>query len=223
MHETSGLNRLAMLAWKPGYVWGSGLMLLLALAGLFLLGGPGDVTADDNNKISFDMVVSGGAATCLPDASGHVKVEKKKGAESMEIEVTGLAPNAVFNVFVIQQPTGPFGMSWYQGDITTNPDGKGHGKFLGRFNIETFVVAPGSVPAPQVHTLPPFPDALTNPATAPVHMYHLGLWFDSPADAVAAGCSGGVTPFNGDHTAGIQVLNTNNFPALAGPLSQLGE
>jgi hypothetical protein len=27
-----------------------------------------------------------------------------------------------------------------------------------------------------------------------------------------------VTPFNGTHTAGIQVLNTANFPPLEGPL-----
>jgi hypothetical protein len=27
--------------------------------------------------------------------------------------------------------------------------------------------------------------------------------------------------FNGEHNAGIQVLNTSNFPALEGPLKQL--
>jgi hypothetical protein len=64
-------------------------------------------------------------------------------------------------------------------------------------------------------------DASENPATPPVHTYHLGLWFNSPADAVAAGCPGNVTPFNGDHTAGIQVLSTRNFPADQGPLRQL--
>jgi hypothetical protein len=52
-------------------------------------------------------------------------------------------------------------------------------------------------------------------------MYHLGLWFNSPDDGAAAGCPGGPTPFNGDHTAGIQVLNTHNFPDLEGPLSNL--
>jgi hypothetical protein len=59
------------------------------------------------------------------------------------------------------------------------------------------------------------------PATAPVHTYHLGLWFNSPADAVAAGCPGATTPFNGDHTAGVQVLNTSNFPNDQGPLRSL--
>jgi hypothetical protein len=29
------------------------------------------------------------------------------------------------------------------------------------------------------------------------------------------------TPFNGEHTAGIQVLNTANFPADHGPLRQI--
>jgi len=27
-----------------------------------------------------------------------------------------------------------------------------------------------------------------------------------------------VTPFNGEHNAGVQVLNTSEFPADAGPL-----
>jgi hypothetical protein len=44
---------------------------------------------------------------------------------------------------------------------------------------------------------------------------------DSPADAAAAGCPDTKTPFNGDHTAGIQVLSTRNFDKLQGPLRQL--
>ena len=93
--------------------------------------------------------------------------------------------------------------------------------FIGRFNIETFIVAPGSAPAPVVHNQPPFPDANTNPATGPVHEFHLGLWFNSLADADAAGCGNTVTPFNGDHNAGVQALSTRNFGDLTGPLSHL--
>ena len=52
----------------------------------------------------------------------------------------------------------------------------------------------------------------------PIHTFHLGLWFNSPQDAVKAGCLGSVTPFNGEHNAGVQVLNTSEFPADAGPL-----
>ena len=71
--------------------------------------------------------------------------------------------------------------------------------------------------APNTH---PGIDATTNPVTSPIHMYHLGVWFGDPADALAAGCPGTSTPFDGDHIAGIQVLNTNNFPAGAGPLGE---
>ncbi len=91
-------------------------------------------------------------------------------------------------------------------------------QFFGIFSSETHVLAPGSVAAPQTD---PGIDAVTNPATAPVHMYHLGMWFSDPADAAAAGCPGTSTPFDGDHVAGIQVLNTRNFPNLEGPLLQL--
>ena len=51
-------------------------------------------------------------------------------------------------------------------------------------------------------------------------MFHLGLWFNSPADA-ARPAAGNVTPFNGEHNAGIQVLSTRNFADDQGPLRQL--
>ncbi len=143
----------------------------------------------------------------------------------MDVDVEGLPPNTEFDFFVLQLPTAPFGLAWYQGDIETNRRGEGHETFRGRFNVETFIVAqpPGNQPAPVVHDQSPFPDAQTSPATEPVHTFHLGLWFASPQAAVAAGCPGATTRFNGEHDAGIQVLSTSNFPALEGPLKQLAE
>jgi hypothetical protein len=93
--------------------------------------------------------------------------------------------------------------------------------FRGRFNIQTFIVAPGVAAAPLVFNNPPLPDAAQNPATGPVQTYHLGLWFNSPTDAQNAGCPNTVTPFNGEHNAGIQVLNTSNYPDNSGPLRNL--
>jgi hypothetical protein len=169
------------------------------------------------------MVRSAAATTagCLPAARADVEVKSLGPVEKMRVRVKGLPPNTDFDFFVIQVPNAPFGLSWYQGDIETNSHGRGTGVFIGRFSVETFLVAPGSAAAPVVHNRPPFPDASSNPATAPVHTFHLGLWFNSPADAAAAGCPSTVTPFNGDHTAGIQVLSTRNFPANQGPLRQL--
>ena len=170
------------------------------------------------DKFSFDMIVSPGARACLPDAEASVTIDPKGEAEDLVIQASGLPPKTGFDFFVIQVPNAPFGLSWYQGDLETNGAGRAVQHFRGRFNIETFIVAPGVAPAPRVFNDPPFPDAAQNPATNPVQTYHLGLWFNSPADAAKAGCPNTVTPFNGEHNAGIQVLNTANFPDDFGPL-----
>ncbi len=196
------------------------MVVFLALVGLFFGGLPGAAAAGKPEKLSFDMVVSAGAATCLPNAQGHVTVRTVRANQRMHVVVEGLPPNTGFTLFVLQVPTAPFAMSWYQGDIDTDENGSGSQQFFGIFSSETFIFAPASRSAPQTH---PGVDALTNPATAPVHMYHLGLWFSDPADANAAGCPNNTTPFDGDHVAGIQVLNTSNFGTEAkdGPLGQL--
>src|SRR5262249_28259421 len=131
-----------------------------------------------------------------------------------------LPRNTDFDLFVIQDPDTPFGISWYQGDLQSGSTGNASGTFVGRFSIETFAVAPGVAPAPVVcHH--PIPDASSNPAANPVHMYHLGLWSNSPKAAQAAGCAASVTPFNGEHNAGVQALSTRNFPVLSGPLRNI--
>ncbi|MGE5128337.1 MAG: hypothetical protein ACM3IK_01800 [Sphingomonadaceae bacterium] len=170
-------------------------------------------------KLQFDMAVAGAAQACLPNAQAHVTVGNASGGnQRMDVSVDGLPPNTEFAVFVLQVPMGPFGMSWYQGDIVTDKKGRGSEEFRGIFSSELFVFAPSSRAAPANDSF----DAVTNPATAPVHTYHLGLWFSDPADAEAAGCPGTVTPFEGNHQAGIQVFNTSNFgtEAATGPLSQ---
>jgi hypothetical protein len=161
-------------------------------------------------------------ATCIPKAYARVTIEKFQENQHMHVEVAGLPANLGFDVFVIQVPAAPFGLSWYQGDISTNAKGYGVADFVGVFDNETFSVAPGKpVPAPTPHTSLPFPDASVNPVTPPVHQFHIGIWFDSPKAAQKAGCPTTVTPFNGDHTAGIQAFNTSQFGVLNGPLGQI--
>src|SRR6266566_3756421 len=82
----------------------------------------------------------------------------------------------------------PFVPAWYQGDLKTNAIGRGVLDVTGIFSDETFILNPGVPPVP-------------------VNLFHLGIWFADPADAVTAGCPGTVTPFDGDHNAGIQVLH----------------
>ena len=199
-----------------------GLALLMGLSLAAVLGSRASGQAG-GGSIHFRMVRSAAAvaAGCLPGAFADVHVTSLGPVERMNVSVSNLPPNTDFDLFVIQVPNTPFGMSWYQGDIQTNASGRGTEVFVGRFSIETFIVAPGSAPAPQVHKNTPFPDASSNPPTAPVHTYHLGLWFNSPQDAAAAGCPNAVTPFNGDHTAGIQALSTRQFGDRSGPLRRL--
>jgi len=171
--------------------------------------------------INFDMVVSKGAATCLPNAKARVEIVSNGGVEDMYIFASGLPPKTGFDFFVIQVPKAPFGLAWYQGDVETNAEGNAFQHFKGRFNIETFAFAQGPAPAPNTFPDPPFPDATVNPSTDPIQMYHLGMWFNSFKDAQNAGCPATQTPFNGEHNAGLQVLNTSNFPDAEGPLLKL--
>jgi hypothetical protein len=158
-----------------------------------------------------------------PQAHGRVKIESVGPVEIMKVKVWGLPANTNFDLFVIQAPNFPFGLSWYQGDINTNEDGVGYGEFIGRFNIETFIVAPGVAAAPSdpFHDQKRIPDAQQNPTTNPVQLYHLGLWFNNPEDVVKAGGPDIVTPFNGEHAAGVQVLNSGEFANTDGPLKRV--
>jgi hypothetical protein len=204
--------------WKRFLFVVAGCLVLASAAGALAARG-----ATSQHQIAFDMVRSSAVAGagCLQHASGRVTVTSMGPVEVMNVSVQGLPASTEFDLFVIQVPNSPFGLSWYQGDIETDAHGQGHGTFVGRFSIETFIVAPGVANAPVVHHTPPFPDASSNPATAPVHTFHLGLWFNDPHDAIGAACPGAVTPFNGDHTAGIQALSTRNFADDQGPLRQL--
>src|SRR5215216_6926179 len=173
-----------------------------------------------DDTTSFKMVRSEAAVDneCLKGAKAHVDVRTTPtDNQIMDVTLNHAPKNTEFELFVTQQPNSPFGVSWYQGDFETNNEGHGEVRVRGIFSEELFAFAPGSVTAPQVDDL----DAKTNPAFAPVHTFHLGLWFGSPQEAEDAGCPGTVTAFDGDHEAGIQALSTRNFPALHGPLRQI--
>jgi hypothetical protein len=181
------------------------------------------VQARAAETIEFQMTVSAGAKTCLPNAQALVIVHSFGDFENIEVVATGLAPNTHFDFFIIQAPTAPFGVAWYMGDISTGGGGIGVGNFVGRFSSETFIISPGVEPTVNEFPSPPafVPEATTGIKTNPIQMYHLGLWFDSAADAAKAGCPATHTPFNGEHNAGIQVLNTSTFPITAGPLIKI--
>jgi hypothetical protein len=158
---------------------------------------------------TFALVPSPGIAQCLPHAGGRVTIIPGHLNDVMRISIHGMPPNAGFDLFVIQLPLKPFGVAWYQSDINVGRDGKGRARVRGIFDVETFSVSLGGTTT-----------------FAPTHQYHLGLWFNDPVIPFQLGCEPGatepiVTPFNGEQHAGIQVLNTSQFPDNAGPLSRV--
>ncbi len=162
------------------------------------------------NSFSFKMVPSPNIAACLPHAQGYVTIVPNSLNDVMRVSVSGLAPNTGYDLFVNELPNKPFGVSWYQSDLETNKYGAGSVTVVGIFNRETFSVSPGGPSA----------------KFAPTHQYHLGLWFNDPKVPFNLHCEPGatspiVTPFNGEQHAGVQVLNTANFPNNAGPLSHV--
>jgi hypothetical protein len=181
----------------------------LLAAGIGLTAAAGAATATPSAPLTFALQPSPGIAACLPHASGQVTITPGSLNDVMKVYVRGMPANSDFDLFVIEQPNKPFGVSWYQTDIHAGEDGRGHATVRGIFDVETFSVSPGGT------------------ATfAPTHQYHLGLWFNDPNLPFQLGCEPGqaspvVTPFNGEQHAGIQVLNTAQFPVGAGPLSQV--
>ena len=193
-----------------------GIIAVLSLL-VVVLGATAAFAGDSN---SYRMVRSQAGVTndCLEGARAHVDVRTTvTDQQIMDVTVNNAPKNTEFEVFVTQQANAPFGVSWYQADFDTNGQGYGEVRARGIFSEEVFAVAPGVANAPQVDDA----DAEENPAFAPVHTYHVGLWFGSPEEAAAAGCPANVTPFDGDHSAGIQAFSTRNFGALHGPLRQI--
>lgn len=170
-------------------------------------------SAKPANSFNFNLIPSPGISACLPNASGTVTITPGSLNDKMVVNVSGLAANTGFDLFILELPNKPFGVAWYQSDIQTNYAGAGSATVRGIFNVETFSVSLGDNQNPSV-------------AFPPTHQYHLGLWFNNPKVPFNLGCEQGqpnpiVTPFNGTQHAGIQVLNTAEFPDTAGPLSHV--
>ena len=158
---------------------------------------------------TFRLIASPGIARCLQDARGQAWVTPNSRNDVMKVQLWGMPANSDFDLFVIQHADKPFGVSWYQSDISVGSNGSGAAIVQGIFDKETFSVSPGGTVT-----------------FKPTHQFHLGVWFNNPNLPFKLGCEPGakapvVTPFNGEQHAGIQVVNTANFPDNAGPLSRI--
>jgi hypothetical protein len=197
----------------------AGLAAVTAAGGLALslgLGAASAATAASHaggyygGSFSFDLVpASPAVAKCLPDVRGRVTITRGQLNDTMRVSVYGLPRYTGLALFVIQQPTFPFGVSSFVSDVDAGRYGSGSVTVRGIFDDQTFSLSPGGTAK-----------------FSPTHQYHLGLWFENPSTPFNLGCEPGatapvVTPFSGNQHAGILALNTAEFPANAGPLSHV--
>ena len=116
--------------------------------------------------------------------------------DTMRISLHGMPPRTSFDLFVIQQPTKPFGVSWYQTDVNVGRRGSGSATVRGVFDSETFSVSPGGTTT-----------------FGPTHQYHLGLWFNNPRVPFRLGCEKGMsTPVVTPSTAGTTRASRYSTP-----------
>jgi hypothetical protein len=208
--RTSIKSILAPTAAKAGAIVAAGAVVAAVGMSTALGSSASASQKTDVQTFKFALKPSSAAITaCLPHAGGNVTITTGSLNDTMKVSLHGMPANSGFDLFVIQQPTAPFGISWYQTDIQVGANGTGSATVRGIFDSETFSVSPGGTTT-----------------FGPTHQYHLGAWFNDPQVPFNLGCEPGatspmVTPFNGEQDAGIQAVNTAQFPVNAGPLSQV--
>jgi hypothetical protein len=169
---------------------------------------PGVVT-----KSTFQLFPNPKFLTCLSGAKGtpsaKVTVVQGKLNDTLVLKLSHVKPNLGFDLFTTQRTNllsdgtldanfTNFGLSWYQSDVQANKQGSATVK------IQTILVD-------QIFGFDP------DVALAPTNTFHVGIWFNNPADATACGFTG-TTPFNGDHNAGPNAMMSEPGADELGPL-----
>jgi hypothetical protein len=149
-----------------------------------------------------------------------VVVKRGNLNDTLAIHVSGLKPNLQFDLFTVQRspfladgspdPDFPktFGLAWYQSDLDSGSEGNADLiKPLRSIFLDQIFGFDGDKNPDGTIILPP------------VNTYHVGFWFNNPADAANCGFDESKpTPFNGEHKAGplamisIPVAATNLGP-----------
>ena len=144
-----------------------------------------------------------------PTPEVTVKVNRHELNDTATVALKGFKPGLDFDLFTIQHSpqtaTGTpdvnpsVGLAWYQSDVHVGAHGSGHVKIRTILLDQIFGV-----------------DKDVN--LAPTNTFHLGFWFNNPADAAHCGFVG-TTPFNGEHNAGpLAFVSRPDATTALGPL-----
>ncbi len=149
------------------------------------------------SSTTFSMFPNTAFVSCLakpgktPKAT--VTVTRGKLNDTLKLDLKNFKPNLAFDLFTVERSNQKangnpvsgftdFGLAWYQSDIEVDSTGQSE------TTIRTILLD-------QIFGF----DAGT--ALPPTNTFHVGFWFNDPADAAACGFTG-TTPFNGEHNAG---------------------
>jgi hypothetical protein len=177
-------------------------------------------TAHAQKQSFFSLKVSPALPSILPclraaptvTPAANVLVGQGTLADDLVINAAGIKPGLAFDVFTVQNSnalsTGAldpafknFGLAWYQTDLQANSSGQ--------------IFAP-------LHTILVNQIFGFDPAVAlpPTNTFHVGFWFNNPADAQPCGFNPlKPTPFNGEHMAGpLAMISVPNATTKLGPL-----
>jgi hypothetical protein len=186
-----------------------------AVAVLGLSVGTAAAMTSKPDTTSFRMFPQTSLVNCMKPSPGapaprvSVDADRPTQNDTATVELKGFKPHLGFDLFTIQHSpqtaTGgadanpSVGLAWYQSDIHVGADGTGHAK------VRTILLD-------QIFGLD------KDVSLAPTNTFHLGFWFDNPADAGQCGFAGS-TPFNGEHNAGpLAFVTRPNGRTNLGPL-----
>jgi hypothetical protein len=169
------------------------------------------------DRASFQMFVNPAQVNCLkasdnPRHQPRVDVTVNRGDENdtMTLQLRDFKPDLQFDLFTVQNSNQNadgsavagfknFGLAWYQSDIHVNHGGSA------TVRVKTILLDQIFGFDPQV-------------GLNPTNTFHLGFWFNNPADAAACGFTG-TTPFNGEHKAGpLAFITRPDAQTTLGPL-----
>jgi hypothetical protein len=155
-------------------------------------------------RSTFNLTVNPTILPCLQQSTkfpptATVTVVKGNLNDTLTIRLRHVKPGLAFDLFTVQNSrflsTGEldpafvnFGLAWYQSDIEVGRSGNGSAK------IQTILVN-------QIFGFDP------EATLAPTNTFHVGFWFNNPADAAACGFTG-TTPFHGEHHAGTLAMES---------------
>jgi hypothetical protein len=141
-----------------------------------------------------------------------VTVQRGELNDTLRLQAENLKPGLNFDLFTVQNSNKladgtpdpnftNFGMAWYQTDVHANNGG------VANVSIKTILLD-------QIFGFDPAVNL------APTNTFHVGFWFNNPDDAAPCGFPT-VTPFNGEHHAGVlAMISTPDAVTGLGPLCQ---